>query len=439
MNRVFRTIIIFAVFSGLIAGKTMPISAETLEDAWYTALRASHRLQAQGHQVQAARAEHQAARAARNPVVSNSTAFVALSEQPSFSFEVPSLVPGLIPAFDLDVPLADKNFAVSATTVTLPLYTGGKIKAAVDATRHQLRATHAGLAASTQDLKFEVVEAYFLVLRARQLRDVASSTERSLFRHRHDVEKMLQQKLVTKNALLAADAAWAAAQQQLLQAKNAAQIAESSYNRYLGRPLNCMVLIEEMPLPPICDDLTCLTFEAMHHRKELAQVASQSRASAALSKVAHSDRMPKVVAIAGHSYIENSHLDQNSLFSGAVAMQWTPLDGGASRARERVAMETAAAAARMRDEARSMIELEVRSAWTTEQETRSRIQVAQTGKRQADENLRVVRRQFQEGLLNHTEVLDAQVLQNAAAANLANATYDAILASYRVRRAVGLL
>ena len=102
-------------------------------------------------------------------------------------------------------------------------------------------------------------------------------------------------------------------------------------------------------------------------------------------------------------------------------------------------MQTAAAAARMRDETRSLIELQVRSAWTTERETRSRIEVAQLGKRQADENLRVVTRQFQEGLVNHTEVLDAQTQQTSAAMNLCHATYDAIVATYRLRRAIGLL
>lgn len=93
----------------------------------------------------------------------------------------------------------------------------------------------------------------------------------------------------------------------------------------------------------------------------------------------------------------------------------------------------------MRDEIRSLIELQVRSAWTTEQETRNRILVAEQGRVQADENLRVVSRQFQEGLVNHTEVLDAQTLQTTAAMNLCHAIYDAIVATYRLRRAIGLL
>ncbi len=338
-----------------------------------------------------------------------------------------------------EMPLSDQSFALSATTVTVPIYTGGKISAAIDAGRHNVHAAHAGYSVSFMGLKLEVAEAYLNVLRARQVQEVTREAERSLFRHRTDVEKLLQQKIVTLNALLAAQTAHASAMQERIKADNRVMIAEAAYNRYMGRPLNYPVMIEELPVPPTSGDLEFLTDDAMRCRKELAQIAEQSKASASLSKVSHADRMPQVVAMGGHTYMQNSYLKEESYWSGAVGLQWTPLDGGASRARERVAMQNAAAACKMRDETRSLIELEVRAAWITEHETRSRIAVAEQGKRQANENLRVVIRQFQEGLVNHTEVLDAQTQQTAAAMNLCNARYDAILATYRLKRAIGML
>lgn len=412
-------------------------SAESLDEVWRIATHVSHQLRAQGHRIEAARAELQAARASRHPVLSNRTAYVGLSEQPGYSFDIPALpLPIPLPS-SYELPLSDRSFAASATTVTVPLYTGGKIKAAVDASRHQVRAAHAGYSTSSQDIKLQVAEAYFSVLRARQLRNVARDAEKSLFGHREDVDKQLRQNMVTRNALLAAETAWAASAQDVLKAENLVLIAESALNRFLGRPLDYPVSIEEIPVPSTCDHLPYLTAEALRCRKELTQIAAQSQASVALSRVSHADRLPQVVAVGGHAYMQNSHLTRESLWSGAVGLQWTPLDGGASRARERAARETAAAATRMREEIRSLIELEVRSAWTTENETRSRIRVAELGKSQADENLRVVTRQFQEGLVNHTEVLDAQTQQTAASMNLCNARYDALLATYRLKRAVG--
>jgi outer membrane protein TolC len=414
-------------------------AAESLSEAWEIATQVNYRLRAESHQVAAARADLQAAKAHRLPSVTNRTSYVTLSEPPTGLVGIPP-IPILFPSgTHIELPLCDPSFATSSTTATVPLFTGGKITSSIEAHRHQVRAAHAGYAASFQEIKGEVTESYFNVLRARQLLNVAKTAEKSAFRHQSDAEKMLRQKLVTRNVLLAAQTAKAAATQDVLKTENLVLAAEAAYNRYMGRPLDSVVLIEEISVPPISGELTSLTEEACRNRRELSQIASKSQASSAMSRVSHADRLPMVVASGGHSYMENSHTKQESFWMGSLSLQWTPLDGGVSRARERSAAENAAAAARQRDEVRSLIELQVRTAWYAEQETRSRLEVTQLGFQQATENLRVVTRQFQEGLVNHSEVLDTQTLRTAAATNHCNAIYDAILATYRLKRAVGIL
>jgi outer membrane protein TolC len=439
VERILAIILIVLFFSATTFSTT--IVAETLEETWQIASKVNHQLRAQQHQVAAARAEVHAAQAVRNPSLSNHTAYITLSETPAFSIDLPQLPPQIpiqLPS-SLNLPLTDQSFGISTTTLSMPLYTGGKISSAIDARRYQLQATQAGYSVSVQDLKLNVTESYLNVLRTRQLLHVAESAERSLFRHRSDIEKLLEQKIVTRNAMLAAEAAWASAKQDVIKANNFVLVAEAAFNRYLGRSLDSLVLIDEIPIPPISGELPVLIGDAMRYRKELTQINAQSRASAAQSKISHADRLPQVVALAGHSYVQNSHSSQESLWSGSIGLNWKPIDGGVSRARERVAIENAAAAARMKEETRSLIELQVRTMWISEQESRNRIEVAELGKRQANENLRVVTRQFQEGLINHTEVLDAQTLQMSAATNFCNATYDAILAAYRLKHAIGLL
>jgi outer membrane protein TolC len=414
------------------------VSAETLEEAWYIAAQANHRLQAKRHQIEAARAEVRAAQAARNPSLTNHSAYMTLSESPGFSIDLPSVPPLPLPS-SIRLSLTDQSFGMSMTTVSLPLYTGGKITAAVDANRYQLRAVQAGYSVTALELKLEVTQAYLNVLRSRQLLNVAEKTERSLFRHRSDVEKLLEQKIITRNALLSAETAWASAKQDVIKSRNLVLVTESSLNRYMGRPLDSLVLIDEIPVPPPSGELSGFLADALRYRKELMQINAQSRASRALSRVSRAERFPQVVAFAGHSYVQNSHSDQESLWSGSIGMTWKPIDGGVSAARERAAVQNAAAAARLHAETCSLIELQIRTAWLAEQETRNRIDVAELGKKQADENVRIVTRQFQEGLVNHTEVLDAQTLQTAAAVNLCNAIYDTILAVYQLKHAAGFL
>ncbi|MGE0082535.1 MAG: TolC family protein, partial [Thiohalomonadaceae bacterium] len=70
---------------------------------------------------------------------------------------------------------------------------------------------------------------------------------------------------------------------------------------------------------------------------------------------------------------------------------------------------------------------------------RKRIEVTQSAIAQAEENLRVVRDRYANGLSTNTEVLDAETLRVNSEANHAAALYDAALAGLRLKRAVGEL
>ena len=93
----------------------------------------------------------------------------------------------------------------------------------------------------------------------------------------------------------------------------------------------------------------------------------------------------------------------------------------------------------MRSDAESTIALEVRQKWLEVQTARDRLDFARKATAQADENLRVVRDRYLQGLATNTEVLDGETLRAQAYMNLYNSYYESILAGLRVRRAVGNL
>ena len=407
------------------------VHAETLDEAWAVAIAHSHRLQAQRHEVQASRDILQAAKAHRMPTVSNQTAYLALSDSPKMVNELPGV------PLQLETTLTNRNFVTTSTIVAVPLYTGGKIKSSINAANAQLSANTAAYTTSSQNIKMEVTETYFLVLRTRRILEVARQAEISLASHEQNAMRMLETNLVTRNVVLAAQAAKSAATQDVLRAYNGVKTAEAAYNRLLNRPFDCPVAIEEIEVPPMMGDQPGLGFVAVQNRSELRQLNAQSKVFDEQSNIARSERLPQVVAGGAVTYAENSRIDPNTYFAGGVGVSWTAFDGGASRAKQRAAQQGVMAANRMQDETRSLIALQVQTAVLDEQESRSRISVAQQGVLHAEENLRIVTMQFQTGLTNHTEVLDAQTLATNACCNYYNAVYDAILATYQLRRALG--
>ncbi len=70
---------------------------------------------------------------------------------------------------------------------------------------------------------------------------------------------------------------------------------------------------------------------------------------------------------------------------------------------------------------------------------RQRLAVTEKATSQAEENLRVAKSRYQNGIGTNTEVLDAETLRSLTHSNHNNARYDAALARLRLARAIGVL
>lgn len=406
---------------------------ETLEQAWSIALEESRRLQASGFTTSAARKQVDSARGLAMPKLANNTSAVTMSEQESVTSQVSFLGMSFAP----ETKPLDKDFVYSVTALTVPLYLGGKVRGMVDAAKATTAALEAGQLTNEQDLKSEVTKMYFLVLRVRSLLKVAEEAERTIASHEKDATRMFENGLLTKNVVLSAQVAHANATQDVLKARNSLHLVEAAYNRLLWRPLQTPVNIQEIGIPSASGDLESLQAQAVAKRSELSSLASTASALSSQVQVHRGTRLPNVSLIGAHSYLESENLHPNSNLTGAISMVWMPFDGGTSRAQEESAKFQALAVARMREDAKTAIELQVYQAWLNESETRERLLVMEKAVQQADENMRVVSRKFHEGLVNHTEVLDAQTQRTLVWNNYEHAKYDTIQAVFDLRRALG--
>ncbi len=417
---------------------TYSSEGETLEQAWDAALAVSRSLSAIDYERLGAEATVDAARGVALPKLTNVTGVHTVSEELAVETDVPlsHLLP-ILPDVTLETPINDKDFATTTTALTVPIYMGGRVLNMIEAAQSASYAIGAGRQIKEKDLKYEVAQVYFLVLRVRHLYEVAAEAEKTIAEHEKDAQRLLDNGIVTKNVILAAQVAHANAKQDLIKAQNAVNLSEAAYNRLLWRPLDTPVEIADVDIPPLSGDLDSLTGAAVHRRPELAALSYKSQALAAKSRVYQADRLPQVAAIGSYDYIENSHLNENSFFTGSLGVTWTPFDGGVSRNRQAAAEYEAMSVTRQYEEAESKIRLQVYQCWQDEQETRDRVETAEKAVASAEENLRVVNRGFKEGLTNHTEVLDAQTMLTHARSNLANACYDAVLSTYHLQRATG--
>jgi len=409
--------------------------AETLQDAWALALANDRGLAAVRSQAEAAQLDAAAARAQRWPTLAVGGSYTWLDDAPAFDFSFTGLPIRPPEIFDGD------DFAMGAATISVPLFTGGRLSSGIAAAEARGRGAGAQALGAEQDVRLAVADSYVNVLRARKTLGVADSNVRTLEALASDIGAMFERELVPKNDLLAVQVALADARQNRLRAANAAEISQAAYNRRLGEPLDRPAVIEEVvPAPEALPaELEVLVQQALDRRTELAALGDQARAYGQLAKVERSRVLPQVSVSGGYNYLENRFLDDEEFAMAGVGVQWALFDGGVSRKRAAALERSRRATEEQRADVESLIALQVRQAWLDVDETQQRVRVTADAVGQAEENLRIARERYGVGLGTQTQLLEAETLRVQALTNRDNAALDAGLARLRLARAVGSL
>lgn len=404
--------------------------AETLEDAWTTALNANHQIKAAQANVDASQEQLQAAEGQNLPELNVGSSYTQFNETPAAK----TTIGGQSAQFAMQ---QDGSVRVQAMA-TLPIYTSGKITHNINAAQATLDATQANEQVTVLNLKMQVADSYIAVLRAQENVNVAQSHVQSLESHQKDVKNLFEQGIVAKNDVLAAEVEVLNAKQTLTQAVNVTDNATSRYNQLLTRQLtNKVELAKQVPeLPKI--SLENLNQNALNQRPELAVLNEQIEALHEQKKVISAGLMPQVALNGGYQYQQNRYQAYEGLWQANVGVDWKLFDGSTNHKGDALEKQ-ALALQEQREELSGQILLQVREAWLDGQETQQRLQVSKQAIAQADENLKVVTDRYQQGLATHTEVIQAEDLRTRSHNNFNNATYDLALAGLRLKRASGEL
>lgn len=434
MNTIRRIVAFLAAVVALT-----PCGAETLEDAWTIAIASDLSLQAVRSQSAAVESNLAAAKSNRYPILELDSAFTQLDEAPSLDTSQSS--------FPLSITLPNvfsgDNYITANARVRIPLYTSGLISSGINSASTALSAARAREEAFVQEVKLGVAVSFVTVLRAQRAVEVATTNVTSLKAHARDVDNLYQKGLVPMNDLLAVEVSLADAQQVALQARNKLDIARAAYNRRLGRELDQGFMLEEV-MPAVAaaamsTDIDTLTRSALETRTELKALLDQSsalrhQADAELARIG-----PQFAASAGYTYLENEVLNDDTFASASVGFTWSPFDGGRTRHRANSINRQAKSVSQQHDDLVAVVRLQVRSAWLDVEEARQRLAVTGQAITRADENLRVARDRYKNGIGTNTEVLDAETLRTLTQSNHNNARYDAALSRLRLAWAIGVL
>lgn len=405
-------------------------SAETLEDAWDSAINNNHQIKSAKADTSVSEQQLQSAKGQRLPDLNVSSGYTQYSETPTAKTQID----GQTAKFST----AQSGSAKAQAIASVPIFTSGRISHSIDAAEASLQAVQSNETTSVLNIKMQVAEAYITVLRMESALQVAQSHVDTLALHMKDVNNLLDQGMVARNDALAANVELVNAQQLVVQASNQLDIAKAHYNQLLDRNLADEVkLAHQFPAAPQ-GTLNELNDNAIKQRPELIALAQQIESLDQQAKSVKAGLLPQVAVNGGYQYQENRYQAFQGMWMANVGMDWKIFDGSSGHRSDALSRQ-AIALKEQRADLSSMIGLQVRQAWLDIQETQKRIAVTQQAIAQSDENLKVTADRYQQGLSTNTDVLKAEDLRTSAHVNLNNATYDAALAALHLRRAVGVL
>lgn len=418
------------LFLILLCNQHAIFAAETLEQVFVTALLNNQSLMASHSYTQAAEQDVYSAKGQRFPQLSASAGYTQLNHDPTAKTEVNG---GAV-----EFQVSEAGNANAAVIISMPVYTSGRISNSIEAAEASSRAATQNEITAELNIKWQVAQAFVAVFRAEKSLEVVNSHVKSLQAHTRDVKNLFNQGMVARNDLLSAEVELNNARQIVMQTTNRLDIARANFNQLMNRELDANVdLVEYFPMV-LQGNFEGLVKQSLQERSELKALGEQSTAFDKQAASAEAGLWPQLNISGGYQYQQNEFQVYENLWMANATVNWKIYDGSTRHQSGKLKYQ-AQALLSQRNDLKNSIQLQVRSAWLSLQETVKRIAISQQAIVQADENLKVSTERYQQGLANHTEVLDAENLRVRTYDNFNNARYDNTLANLLLRRATGVL
>jgi outer membrane protein len=287
-----------------------------------------------------------------------------------------------------------------------------------------------------------VAAAYYNVLMAQKVLAIADANLERLSKYREAAEKRLRIGEVTKTALLRAEGELSGARSDQLQAKNALNLAMAVLARNVGLKDAFSLKEDEGAVAGEAPELEVFKEKAFTARADLKSLEIQKQIAADQIKVAEGAFWPTLSLSAVYSGADQSpasaNLNRESIYGGA-ALNFPFFEGGLRKAEVAEAKARERQAALFYEDLKKGIGIEVQSAYLDLVTQKGILQFLADQLTFARENYQAVTRQFDFGLSNSLDVLDANTLLVSAETKSVSALYNYRLASLRMKKAIGML
>ena len=419
-------------------------SALSLKDAVRLALDKHPSMEAAGAGVRAAETRIREARSGYLPKVNYSESwqrsdnpvfvFSSLLTQHQFSEQNFAIGP-------LNRPAAMNNFQ-SQVVLDQTVWDAGTTKGRVRSAELGEQAAGEDQRRTRMELIAGVVRSYNGVVLSQESLKVAREAVRSAAADLKRAEAVRGAGMATDADVLAIRVHLAGMREQEIRRTYDEEIARAALNDALGLPLETRHEVTT-PLTPLAAMETPVTRQeesARESRPEARQVRLSASLAQTQSQTARSALLPQVSFRVAFEADRQRFINRGGAnwFAGAF-VRWNLFNGFADKARIEEANEAVIRAKAQERQVVSAVSLQVRRAYLDLKAAEERIQVAEAAVTEAEENLRIVKNRYENGLNNVTELLRSETALLETSLRRLGAVHDQRLAAAALELAAGTL
>ena len=331
------------------------------------------------------------------------------------------------------------NSFSNSVSLSLPLYTGGKLESAIDQAKLGSESAVVGVEKTKQQIRLDATSAYYNVLQAANMVKLNQESVDRLNAHLKNVQAQYQVGTVAKTDVLRSEVEVANAEQNLIKAQNAYELAIASLNNVVGMPLDTQINVkEQLKYQQLSLTLEEAIKQAMTNRPDLVQAELSVAAAKQGVKNAKSGFRPTIALSASEGWSDKDFPgDENDEWSVGVRATWNILDSGLTNSKVKQSQAGLEKAKQQAQQAKDSVQLEVRQAYLNLKEAEKRIATSQVTVNKAEEDYKIAQVRYSSGVGTNLDVIDSQVALTQAKTNYVQALYDYNTSRAKLEKAIG--
>jgi outer membrane protein len=335
--------------------------------------------------------------------------------------------------------LAEKSSLSYGIDIYQTIYDFGANLSHYEASRAALDVTKLDIVRVKNLVALNFISSYFDLLETEKMVVVAREETERFELHLKVAQSLYDEGVITKSDLLQAEVMLSDAKQRFVTMKNRRSFNSSIINNILARPISAPVQVVDVPTGTLeVVELERAWDTAGRERSEIKIIDNQLRVLDFQETAAKSGYYPTLFAQGGYNYTENRYEFPSENWSLILGVNLNVFSGGSTKAEVSKVLFQRQQLLEQKKKLIDDIKLEVEKNYLDLKNASEKIQVTKDAVGQAEENLRINKIRYEEGVGTSTDVVDAITLLTTTETNYYRALYELQRARAGLQYATGL-